>query len=132
MTDNMMGVQALLGRSADADFLRGMIGFAAQRLMDLEVGGLTGAGYGEKSGDRLVQRNGYRDRDWETRGRHRRVAHPSLADRQLFPGLPRTPTACREGTDRGGAGGVHPGHLDPAQPCPAELARREARHLGCV
>ena len=67
MTDEMMSVQALLGKSADADFLREMIGFAAQRLMDLEVGSLTGAGYGEKSSDRLAQRNGYRDRDWETR-----------------------------------------------------------------
>ena len=53
MTDDTMNLQALLGKSADADFLREMIGFAAQRLMDLEVGGLTGAGYGEKSSDRL-------------------------------------------------------------------------------
>jgi hypothetical protein len=35
--------------------------------MELEVGGLTGAAYGEKSGERLVQRNGYRERDWEKR-----------------------------------------------------------------
>jgi hypothetical protein len=46
---------------------REMIGSAAQRLMELEVEGLTGATYGEKSQDRLVQRNGYRDRIWETR-----------------------------------------------------------------
>jgi hypothetical protein len=52
MTDDTISVQALLGQSADADFLREMIGFAAQRLMDLEVGGLTGAGYGKKSSDR--------------------------------------------------------------------------------
>jgi transposase-like protein len=62
MTDDTVNLQALLGKSADADFLREMIGFAAQRLMDLEVGSLTGAGYGEKSSDRLVQRNGYRER----------------------------------------------------------------------
>ena len=43
-----------------------MIGCGAQRLMELEVGGLTGAEHGEKN-ERLVQRDGYRDRDWETR-----------------------------------------------------------------
>jgi putative transposase len=37
----------------DADFLREMIGFAAERLMELEVGALTGAGYGEKSAERM-------------------------------------------------------------------------------
>jgi hypothetical protein len=40
MTDDMMDLQALLGKSGDADFLREMIGFAAQRLMDLKVGGM--------------------------------------------------------------------------------------------
>jgi putative transposase len=33
----------------------------------MEVSAATGAAYGEKSPDRLVQRNGHRSRDWETR-----------------------------------------------------------------
>jgi putative transposase len=41
MTDDTMALQALVGKSADADFLREMIGFAAQWLMFLEIGGLT-------------------------------------------------------------------------------------------
>jgi hypothetical protein len=40
-----------------------------RRLMELEIGGLTGAALGEKNVDRLVQRNGFSDRDWETRAR---------------------------------------------------------------
>lgn len=44
-----------------------MIGFAAERLMELEVGALTGAADGEKDPGRWVQRNGYRDRGWESR-----------------------------------------------------------------
>jgi transposase-like protein len=87
MTDDNMDVQALLGKSADADFLREMIGFAAQRLMDLEVGGLTGAAYGEKNPERLAQRNGYRERDWETRAGTVELRIPKLRKGSYFPGF---------------------------------------------
>ena len=59
MTDEMMTLRTLLEKSSDADLLREMIGFTAQRLMELEVESKTGAGYGEKSAERLAQRNGY-------------------------------------------------------------------------
>jgi putative transposase len=43
MTDDMMSLRGLLEKSSDADLLREMGGFAAPRLMELEVETLTGA-----------------------------------------------------------------------------------------
>ena len=85
MTDEMMSLQSLIEKAADADLLREMIGFAAQRLMELEVGGLTGAAYGEKSSERLAQRNGYRDRPWETRAGAVELRIPKLRRGSYFP-----------------------------------------------
>ncbi len=87
MTDEMMALRSMLEKGADADFLREMIGFAAQRLMELEVQGLTGAGHGERSADRLVQRNGYRERDWETRAGTVELRIPKLRKGSYFPGF---------------------------------------------
>jgi putative transposase len=85
MTDTMMSLRALAEKSADADVLREMIGFAAQRLMELEVAGLTGAAHGEKNPERLAQRNGHRDRDWQTRAGTVELRIPKLRTGSDFP-----------------------------------------------
>ena len=87
MTNDMMHLQALLEKNSDTDFLREMIAFAAERLMNLEVEGLTGAGHGERSAERLTHRNGYRDRDWETRAGTVELRIPKLRKGSYFPGF---------------------------------------------
>ena len=87
MTDDMMNLRALVEKSADADLLREMIGFAAEKLMEMEVGAATGAAWGEKSPLRTAQRNDYRDRDWETRAGTVELRIPKLRKGSYFPGI---------------------------------------------
>jgi transposase-like protein len=87
MTDDKIALRALLEKGSDATFLREMIGFAAERLMQLETDTLCGAGHGERSADRRNQRNGYRDRDWETRAGTVELRIPKLRRGSYFPGF---------------------------------------------
>ncbi|MBV1797550.1 IS256 family transposase [Siccirubricoccus sp. G192] len=85
MTDDRIALRELLEKGSDASFLREMIGFAAQRLMELETDGLCGAAHGERSAERMNQRNGYRDRDWQTRAGTVELRIPKLRKGTYFP-----------------------------------------------
>jgi putative transposase len=87
MTEDMMSLRALLEKSSDAELLREMVGFTAQRLMELEVESLTGAAHGVRDPGRLNQRNGYRDRVWETRAGTVELRIPKLRKGSYFPGF---------------------------------------------
>jgi transposase-like protein len=85
MTDDKIALRELLEKGSDVTMLREMIGFAAQRLMELETDGLCGAGHGERSPERVNQRNGYRDRDWQTRAGTVELRIPKLRKGSYFP-----------------------------------------------
>jgi putative transposase len=85
MTNETMNLQALLEKTTDPDFLREMISFTAQRLMALEIETLTGAEPGARTPERLNHRNGYRDRDWETRAGTVELRIPKLRKGSYFP-----------------------------------------------
>jgi Transposase, Mutator family len=62
-----------------------MMTFVVNRMMDLDVESLTGAAYGERSEDRVNQRNGYRERPWHTTLGTLPVAIPKLRKGSYFP-----------------------------------------------
>ncbi len=85
MTDDRMALIELIEKGADADLVREMLSFAAERLMEAEVQARTGAGHGERDPGRLVQRNGYRERAWDTRAGRIDLDIPRLRKGSYFP-----------------------------------------------
>lgn len=86
MANDMMALQTLLASNPDDDFLREMLGFTLERLMELEVEAKTGADHGERNPNgRLTRRNGYRERTFETRLGTVELHIPKLRKGSYFP-----------------------------------------------
>jgi transposase-like protein len=82
-----------IGLDEDADFLREGLQLLSQMLMELEVEQQIGAGKHERTPERSNQRNGYRERAWETRVGDIELLIPKLRKGSYFPSLldPRRP-----------------------------------------
>jgi putative transposase len=93
----MINLDTLMEKTPDGDLLREMIGFAAQRLMELDVEGQTGARPTARRA-RSVCRSATMtfDRIWENPRRWRRTAHLQAAQGLLLPGF-WIPLHVREG-----------------------------------
>jgi transposase-like protein len=70
---------------ASPDLLRAMVQDFAEALMSAEADALCGASYGERSPERVNRRNGYRERDWDTRAGTIELAVPKLRAGSYFP-----------------------------------------------
>jgi len=85
MTDDRMTLMELVEKQADGDLVREMLAFAAERIMEAEVEARAGAAKGARSPLREVQRNGYRERDWDTRAGRIALDIPKLRKGSYFP-----------------------------------------------
>jgi len=70
---------------AHPDLLRAMVKEMAEALMSADADAVCGAGYGERSPERVNRRNGYRERDWDTRVGSIELAVPRLREGSYFP-----------------------------------------------
>ena len=75
------------GMDGDVDFLREALRVLVEGIMDAEVSSRTGAEYGERSPERVTQRNGYRSRAWDTRVGTMDLHIPKLREGSYFPSL---------------------------------------------
>lgn len=88
MVEHTMDVSGWLRKQleqASPDLLRAMVQEMAEALMGAEADELCGAPYGERSPERVNRRNGYRERDWDTRVGSIELAVPKLREGSYFP-----------------------------------------------
>jgi putative transposase len=87
MAKPSIALAELVEKGAKDDIVRELLAQIVARLMDFEIEQRTGAEYGERTGDRLNSRNGYRDRLWETRAGSIDLRIPKLRRGTYFPGF---------------------------------------------
>ena len=75
------------GVDGDVDFLREALRVLVEEIMDADVSARTGAEYGERSPERVTQRNGYRSRAWDTRVGTMELHIPTVREGSYFPRL---------------------------------------------
>ena len=85
MTKETMALIELIEKGADSDLVREMLAFAAERMMEAEVEARTGAAHGARDPAREVQRNGYRERPWDTRAGRIDLEIPRLRKGSYLP-----------------------------------------------
>lgn len=85
MTDDSMSLLELVEKHGDGDFLRELGQWTLQRLMELEAESRCGASRHERSPERVTQRNGYRDRQLETRLGTLELRIPKLRAGSYYP-----------------------------------------------
>ena len=85
MTDDRMALMELVEKQADGDLVREILAFAAERIMEAEIEARTGAAKGTRSPMREAQRNGYREREWDTRAGRIALEIPKLRKGSYFP-----------------------------------------------
>src|SRR5215210_9587420 len=91
MADELrIGLSELLRKAMidqDADFLKEGVRVLSEALMEMEVQEHVGAGRHERSAERVGQRNGYRERSWDTRVGTVELKVPRVRDGGYFPSL---------------------------------------------
>ena len=75
------------GMDGDVDFLREALRVLVEGIMDAEVSSRISAEYGERSPERVTQRNGYRSQAWDTRVGTMELHIPKLREGSYFPSL---------------------------------------------
>jgi putative transposase len=86
-TPNPNDLSAVLDqlRQAEPDLLRSMLTAFVQALMSADADAVCGAEFGTRSPDRTSRRNGYRQREWDTRAGTIELAIPKLREGSYFP-----------------------------------------------